>query len=421
MHAEPAFFDDAPCGLLLTDGDDVVQVVNDTFLSWTGHERDAVLGRPFTSLLDDGSQVFYATRHQDELWNRGEVREVALTVVRADGGAMPILLNARVSGDTGMPGVRLAVFDSTVRAEYERETVRARRQAETAAASVRLLHEAATRFLAATDEDEWSAALTEAARQGFAASHVAIAVYDTDGTTFHVVGSQHLRPLLDAVRAAREPGSRALRVDQVVLYPELDDAYAASTAVGDGLREHRAEAFSGIAIADGEKVIGALCCLYGRPREFDAPTMELQRALSQQAGLAFSRLQLQEELRRAATHDQLTGLANRKTLDESVAGAMRTAQELDRPMSLLFLDLDGFKRVNDELGHRFGDVVLTAVAQRLRHAVRASDVAGRFGGDEFMIVCPDADAEVAGAIARRVADAIAQPVDGLLPGYEVTA
>jgi diguanylate cyclase (GGDEF)-like protein/PAS domain S-box-containing protein len=414
-------FHEVPCGLLVTDGDDVVTVVNDTLLAWTGHRREEVVGRPFASLLDDGSQAFYATRHRDELWSRGEAREIVLTLRRPDGGDMPILLNAALADTSHGTEVRVAVFDATVRAGYEREATRARRKAEASETSVRLLHEAAARFLAASDEDEWAAALVDAAREAFAASEVAVALYDADGIGFRVVGPQHLRPLLDSLRDAREPGSRALRPDQVVLHPDLDAAYAASVAVGDGLREHRAEAFSGIAITADEQVIGALCCLYGRARDFDAPTMALQRALAQQAGLAFSRIRLQAELRRAAARDQLTGLANRKTLDDGVAAAVRDAADRARPMSLLFLDLDGFKRVNDELGHRFGDVVLTAVAQRLRDAVRGTDAVGRFGGDEFMVLCPDADAAVAESIARRIAEAIAQPVDGVLDGYEVTA
>jgi diguanylate cyclase (GGDEF)-like protein len=80
------------------------------------------------------------------------------------------------------------------------------------------------------------------------------------------------------------------------------------------------------------------------------------------------------------------------------------------PIGVVFLDLDGFKRVNDVEGHATGDLVLAEVAQRVQDAVRAGDFCARYGGDEFVILCRDADADAAGDVADRVRAAIAEPL-----------
>jgi diguanylate cyclase (GGDEF)-like protein/PAS domain S-box-containing protein len=122
------------------------------------------------------------------------------------------------------------------------------------------------------------------------------------------------------------------------------------------------------------------------------------------------RRQFEERLAYEATHDALTDLPLRNLLidhlDLALAGARRRASEV----AILFIDLDHFKRVNDSFGHVAGDDVLVTAAGRLREAVREGDTAGRFGGDEFVIVCPDvADAAEAVAIAERVRASLDEP------------
>jgi len=118
---------------------------------------------------------------------------------------------------------------------------------------------------------------------------------------------------------------------------------------------------------------------------------------------------INKRLAHQATHDPLTGLYNRRgtleVLDQLLAGA-----DESRPVGLLFCDLDRFKAVNDALGHRGGDRFISIIADRLLRSLDAGSVAGRMGGDEFIVVMPGQDVAGAAAIASRLVGVLAQPV-----------
>ena len=119
------------------------------------------------------------------------------------------------------------------------------------------------------------------------------------------------------------------------------------------------------------------------------------------------------ELQRLALHDGLTGLANRLLFMDRIERAMVGAGRDDtRRVGLIFLDLDGFKTVNDTWGHAQGDEVLKKVAKRIEASIRAADTAARLGGDEFAVLCPDvASLGQLQRVAERIREAIGRPVE----------
>jgi diguanylate cyclase (GGDEF)-like protein len=124
-----------------------------------------------------------------------------------------------------------------------------------------------------------------------------------------------------------------------------------------------------------------------------------------------SRRELEQQLTHRASHDPLTGLPNRARIHELLERSLVHARNADSSVSVLFCDLDGFKEINDSLGHEWGDRVLVATADRLLAASRARDVVGRLGGDEFVVVCPDLDrVDIAMDVARRLEVAISAPI-----------
>jgi diguanylate cyclase (GGDEF)-like protein/PAS domain S-box-containing protein len=118
----------------------------------------------------------------------------------------------------------------------------------------------------------------------------------------------------------------------------------------------------------------------------------------------------EDELTHRALHDPLTGVANRTLFDQRLSSALRAQRRTGTPFAVLAIDLDGFKEVNDAHGHLEGDRALVEVASRLAASVRQADTVGRVGGDEFMVLCRDASADDALALAERLVVALSRPV-----------
>jgi diguanylate cyclase (GGDEF)-like protein/PAS domain S-box-containing protein len=418
-------FDDlyhqAACGQLSTTVDDVIITVNDTLLSWIGYGRDEILGKRLRDLLTGGSQIFYETRYQPVLRLKGEVREVALSMSCADASVLSILLNARVveNTETGTQVVRTAIFDSTERRDYERELLTARRAAEVSERRVRILQAASSSYVAATTESELAEALAASAREAFEAADAAV-VFANESGSLRVTAGAHLLDALIGLRAARR-AEGAVIGPNVITVTSLANAEDSSPEAAEILRDLRMEALSAVPLVGENGILGVLVLFYGRARAFDESTIELHEALGRQASLVLDRIRLQRELEQLAMHDQLTALANRNLLRERLSQTLAFAERSREPMALIFFDLDGFKLINDDLGHRVGDTVLQIVAGRANGVVREADVVGRYGGDEFLIICQGADEDAAMLIAQRVAAVIAEPIPEIAADHRITA
>jgi diguanylate cyclase (GGDEF)-like protein len=120
--------------------------------------------------------------------------------------------------------------------------------------------------------------------------------------------------------------------------------------------------------------------------------------------------------RREARTDFLTGLANRQEFERAMERELATAERHGRPLSLMLIDLDGLKAINDEHGHHTGDVAIRTLAELLRKEVRATDTCARLGGDEFALAMPGAELHQAEEVAARLRTALQTVSRGGLPG-----
>lgn len=116
-------------------------------------------------------------------------------------------------------------------------------------------------------------------------------------------------------------------------------------------------------------------------------------------------------LEHAATHDQLTGLPNRAMFSAHLTAVLARAERRESSSALCYIDIDGFKHVNDRHGHGVGDLLLEDVARRIRECLRPSDVPSRLGGDEFALILEGVDADAAINVARRLGDHLQSPFD----------
>ena len=175
--------------------------------------------------------------------------------------------------------------------------------------------------------------------------------------------------------------------------------------VGDrlpaGPGEPMAESVLAVPLRSSGAVVGVLT-LYDRPGGFDEADLKTIRSFAAQATVAIDNVLLHDEARRQSLTDDLTGLGNYRAFVATVHKEIERAARFDRPLTLLMLDLDHFKVVNDTHGHPRGDAVLVEIATRLREQLRDVDTLARYGGEEIVAVLPETDEEGAAQAAERL-------------------
>lgn len=184
---------------------------------------------------------------------------------------------------------------------------------------------------------------------------------------------------------------QSLTVSDAAAHPH----YSRNPLVRDG----SVGAYAGVPLVDDGVVLGSVSIFDRRARSFSPEVLQI---LGHQARLAATVL----ALRRSARQDALTGLANRALFEERLSRALARRKRHHEHLAVMFVDLDGFKGVNDTYGHAVGDEVLVELARRFCGVLRPDDTLARFGGDEFVLLCEDLDGpSAAEVIAQRLLDA----------------
>jgi len=161
-----------------------------------------------------------------------------------------------------------------------------------------------------------------------------------------------------------------------------------------------------------------LRALHSGARDFISKPFDVDEVLMRVRNMLEVRLLHESErtnsrmLESLALQDSLTGLANRRLVVDRIKTALTQARRSKGSMAVIYLDLDGFKQINDKLGHAAGDALLISIAARLKMAVREEDTVARLGGDEFVIALPHIrSARDAAKMARKIIDAVSRPYD----------
>ncbi len=169
---------------------------------------------------------------------------------------------------------------------------------------------------------------------------------------------------------------------------------------------YRTRSFLSVPIKVEDRIIGVINLADKQDgSSFTDEDLKLMQSIATQAAVVMERNLLQnqiEELKKLSTTDPLTGLLNRRHVLERLKAELARSDRRNHELSILMLDLDGFKHCNDTLGHLFGDKILILIAEILLRAVRSMDMVARYGGDEFLILLPETSREVAAQIAERI-------------------
>ncbi|MFC1672942.1 diguanylate cyclase domain-containing protein [Pseudomonadota bacterium] len=409
-----AVFNNASGGIIITDASNTIIAVNPAFTNITGYEADEVIGNN-PNFLQSGrhdadfykamwSSIQEQGSWQGEIWNRTK-----------SGIIYPERLSLAVQKDrSGRIVNHIALFqDITVQKNAEAQLLKKTHILE-------LLH--------ATAENANTARTTEGALQteldaicsytGWPIGHV----YLVDDENEH-----HLVPSMLWHLDDPEGGELFVETTQAVTFDMGDGMPGRILASGrhewisdvsedkSCIRSEVAKSIGlisalGVPVLVGNRVVGVMEFYSADMADPDHDLLQVLDNIGRQLGQVFERTHTERELRHLADHDALTGLPTTRLSIDRLRNAIAMARRSKSMAAVLFIDLDGFKAVNDTFGHEAGDELLKSVAERLRACVREVDTVARIGGDEFAIVLTNLE-DVGGAerVAQSVIDHIAQP------------
>jgi diguanylate cyclase (GGDEF)-like protein len=236
---------------------------------------------------------------------------------------------------------------------------------------------------------------------------------DPDAAAMRLRASIGMAPPVGAVFAVspQGPAGQVMITGEPVLMgsplgsPETDALPYAASWYAEGIRS---AAFVPLGPANAPD--GVLAALSGDPRAFTPSEVQFARDVATLLTIDAERRRRDARARHEALHDPLTGLPNRTLFDDRLEVALRSSGRHDLAVGVVLLDLDGFKDVNDSLGHAAGDRLLCEVAERLRHVLRAGDTIARLGGDEFGICLPGPlDRREVAHVAERLIASLEEP------------
>jgi diguanylate cyclase (GGDEF)-like protein len=173
-----------------------------------------------------------------------------------------------------------------------------------------------------------------------------------------------------------------------------------------------------------QRCLGALLLYRKKPNSFSPREITLLQKIAGQLGKVLDKIALHQQTRALSITDALTGLYNRRHFNERYAAEFMRAARYQRPLAVLLIDIDHFKKFNDEHGHLVGDKVLKLTAKVLEENIRKADLLARFGGEEFVVVLPEIDKEHARQVAEKLRRTMEQthfPKEESQPSGHLTA
>jgi diguanylate cyclase (GGDEF)-like protein len=383
--------DDLPSGVLRVDASDRVVYANAVIAAWMGAAPDELVGRSFDDLVRPPASSGAAN---------SEYLVGLMEVPHVEGSRRSVFLSEGAPDTEGLRFV--TVFDATAQREF-RENLQSRHGlVERTQRRLELVIGASIAFAETSSEAELADVLAATTAAAYSAEESVVFLLDDDMVFQHVAGTNPLVGVADADILT----ARAAELRSVIKISGVGEARAVAPAIGDAFEASGVQSIIIAPIHQGTQQLGILAAFFRHPRQFDEQATPLAEALAGQAARAISALRLQQRLEHAAMHDDTTGLPNRRLLEQRIDESRRTKGTL---RAVLFVDLDGFKNVNDQLGHQVGDQVLREVAARLQSSVRNEDVVARYGGDEFVVVCDVADEQAALDMAERVRESVRAP------------
>ncbi len=287
---------------------------------------------------------------------------------------------------------------------------RANREIEARLAEVYFMHEFVKALVAYRRVDDVSSVVVDACAGILGADAAAVYLLDRDRWVLRLAQSQG-RPA-DAV-------TPEIGLADPLLGRAFSEGTALEEVAGPGApapsrwlvgASARVSTQAAIALRAGGEPIGVLVLGWSAKRDLEASEVERLRVMADQSALSLQNALLHAELEQLSVTDRLTELFNQGYLRQRLEQELGRAERFGHPLSVIMLDIDDFKALNDRYGHLVGDEVLKAVSVLIRQNLREMDVAARYGGEEFVVLVPETPAEGARAVAERIRQSVAAHV-----------
>ncbi len=393
IRLQSAALESAANGIIITDRSGVITWVNPALLRMTGYSRQELVGQtPRILNAEVHDREFFAT-----LWSTilaGEVWTGETTNRRKDGTLYcEEQTITPVGNERGAPEFFVAI----------KQDITARKQAmaslERRVEELTLLHQVAAAGINETTQGGFVQQVAKLVSEARYPESFRVGLIDRAGGVLKLWST---RATADERDVSMVPLPRVAR-QLARVESGLSRSALRLDAKNDcaGFASHICAPL----LAQG-RMIGVIGAKSEQPGAFDEDDERLIAILAANVAASVEKIRLFLAVERLALTDSLTGLHNRRHLHEVGAGEIGRARRHDRPLSLLMLDIDKFKDVNDTFGHAVGDRVIQLIARACKASVRNSDVCVRNGGDEFVVLLPDSDGEGARHIAERIRAAV---------------
>jgi diguanylate cyclase (GGDEF)-like protein/PAS domain S-box-containing protein len=400
-------YDFAPVSYCTLDLTGVIQKANQMCSEMIGVKKEILIGQPLARFVHQDDQDIFYLHHRQALKNRKkQVREIR--IVATDGKVHHVQIQSVVSGGEG-DRIRVILSDITERKEIEQTVQESKAKLAQRLRELNALHQAVGALLSTLDTDTLLLRSLESVLQAIPTAKMGV-IYlipavprplrlsklalSADANQENLTFSNRNRYVL-----------KVLTTKQRLLIPEIKIQSGKDPAkTSKGLKTRSAMIVPLIA---EEQTYGAISLESHVKGSFSETEMDLLENFAATATAAIRNARLHEQLKKTAITDFLTQVYNRQGFFEIGQHEFHRFLRSTHPLSLIALDIDDFKAINDTFGHAAGDQVLISLGQVLASQLRKVDVLARHGGDEFLVLLPETDVLTALKIAERLNQAIA--------------